>query len=422
MVFGFGKKKQEEQSSQEPVIIRIQDLNSMLETKKQELRNKIMIQSKPLFSEIEQELQAIYKIIEHLRDDTLKVEDIEKILQVIVVRAKNEVIEVISKESKKPISKITTFEDILKNTEESGYKLKKIGDVLGKHSRVIHVFAKKYAEDLKEHLGLVSENHILITKMLGQYSTLETSQALVKNNIFKLEELSQEIKRMQDHASQLEQSQQSLSNISNSIQKQIDTTKSSTEYTKFLDQNKKIAEIRSLDEKLDKKIDDEFSKVSRPLGKYVYVSSLDKPLKSILERLTQKPSEVIATETKESIVTILESCMKGVMSGSVSVKEAEKSVVQITDLISGLDELFKQKKILREQILEIEKNDLGFERKSLESLEKQSLQCRTDFEDATMKIKNIQNETEQKLVQKQKSFSELQSLIQKLGINGELIQ
>ena len=63
-----------------------------------------------------------------------------------------------------------------------------------------------------------------------------------------------------------------------------------------------------------------------------------------------------------------------------------------------------------------------FERKSLESLEKQSLQCRTDFEDATMKIKNIQNETEQKLVQKQKSFSELQSLIQKLGINGELIQ
>ena len=176
MVFGFGKKKHEEKSPQGPASIRIEELDDILQTKKQDLRNKITTRSKPLFIEIEQELDSIYKIIDHLKEDTLKVEDIEKILQVIVIRAKNEVIEVISKESKKSIIKITNFEDVLKTAEESGHTLKKIGDVLGKHSRVIHVFAKKYADELKEHLGLVRENHLIITKMLADYSALESSQ------------------------------------------------------------------------------------------------------------------------------------------------------------------------------------------------------------------------------------------------------
>ncbi len=422
MVFGFGKKKQEEQETITPTTIRIEQLDSILETKKKEMRNKILIQSKPLFSEIDQEFQAIYKIIGQLKEDTLKVEDIEKILQVIVVRAKNEVIDVISKESKKSISKIITFEDVTKNAEESGHTLKKIGDVLGKHSRVIHVFAKKYANELKEHLGLVSENHAIITKMLGDYSGLGSSQTLIRNYIFKLDDSSQEIKKIQDHITQLERSQQSLGHLSESTQKQIDKIRSSPEYAKFLEQNKKIDEIKSLAEKLDKKIDDEFSKVSRPLGKYVYVTSLDKSLKSILERLLQRPSAIIGSEPKESIVTILESCMKGIVSGSVSVKEADKSVDQITTLISELDELIEDKKTLGGKILEIEKNTLEFDRKSLELLEKQLLQCKTDTEDTMIKIKNLRNEIEQKSVQKQKSFSELKSSIQKLGINVELTQ
>ena len=61
---------------------------------------------------------------------------------------------------------------------------------------------------------------------------------------------------------------------------------------------------------ITKEIDDEFSKISRPLGKYVYVTLLDKQLKSVLERLVERPSKVVGIESIESIKTILESCMK----------------------------------------------------------------------------------------------------------------
>ena len=143
MVFGWGKKKQETTDITQEAEVELGQISSLLSPKKEEIRKKIVTQSRPLFTEIKQELDAIYKIIEHLKQDDLKVEDIEKILRVIVTRAKTEVIDVISKESEKKFPIVDKFEDVLGASESVSYSLKKIGDVLGKNSRVIHVFAKK---------------------------------------------------------------------------------------------------------------------------------------------------------------------------------------------------------------------------------------------------------------------------------------
>ncbi|WP_100182248.1 hypothetical protein [Candidatus Nitrosotenuis aquarius] len=422
MVFGWGKKKQEEQEPATSHTLRIDELEPILASKKEELRKKITIQSKPLFSEIERELNHIYKIIDHLKNDDLKVDDIEKILRVIVVRAKTEVIDVISKESKKSLPVVSTFEDVAKTADASSHTLKKIGDVLGKHSRVIHVFAKKYAQDLKDHLALLTENHTLITKMLSDYSTLESSSGVIKDTMLKIQHSTQELMDIEHHIAQLRKSQESAQNLCESTQKQIIDTHTSSEYAQLLELENKITQIKSQEEKLDGQIDDEFSKVSRPLGKYVYVTSLDKSLKSILERLLERPSKVITTESKESIITILESCMKGIVSGTVSVKETDKSVDHITHLMSILDNLIQQKRSIQSQIQEIEKQASAFDRKKLESLEKQLSKSKSDLADAQAKIKNLQSELEQKSSQRQKLFQDLKSSLERLGIKGELTQ
>ena len=422
MVFGWGKKKQEEQEPVASHTLKIDELEPILASKKEELRKKITIQSKPLFSEIERELSHIYKIIDHLKNDDLKVDDIEKILRVIVVRAKTEVIDVISKESKKSLPVVSTFEDVAKTADASSHTLKKIGDVLGKHSRVIHVFAKKYAQDLKDHLALLTENHTLITKMLSDYSTLESSSGVIKDTMSKIQHSAQELIEIENHIAQLRKSQESAQNLCESTQKQITDTHASSEYAQLLEMENKITQIKSQEGKLDRQIDDEFSKVSRPLGKYVYVTSLDKSLKSILERLVERPSKVITTESKESIITILESCMKGIVSGTVSVKETDKSVDHITHLMSILDNLMQQKRSIQSQIQKIEKQASAFDRKKLESLEKQLSKSKSDLADAQTKIKNLQSELEQKSSQRQKLFQDLKSYLERLGIKGELTQ
>lgn len=422
MVFGWGKKKQEDQDPVKSHTLRIDELEPILASKKEELRKKITTQSKPLFSEIERELNHIYKIIDHLKNDDLKVDDIEKILRVIVVRAKTEVIDVISKESKKSLPVVSTFEDVAKTADASSHTLKKIGDVLGKHSRVIHVFAKKYAQDLKDHLALLTENHALITKMLSDYSTLESSSGMIKDTISKIQHSTQELIDIEHHIAQLRKSQEEAQNLCESTQKQIIDTHASSEYAQLLELENKVTQIKAQEEKLDRQIDDEFSKVSRPLGKYVYVTSLDKSLKSILERLVERPSQVITTESKESIITILESCMKGIVSGTVSVKETDKSVDHITHLMSILDNLMQQKRSIQSQIQEIEKQTSAFDRKKLESLEKQLSKSKSDLTDAQTKIKNLQAELEQKSSQRQKLFQDLKSSLERLGIKGELTQ
>lgn len=422
MVFGWGKKKQEEQPPTQSHTIRIDDLEPILASIKEELRKKITIQSKPLFSEIERELNHIYKIIDHLKNDDLKVDDIDKILRVVVVRAKTEVIDIISKESIKSLPTISTFEDVEKTADASSHTLKKIGDVLGKHSRIIHVFAKKYAQDLKNHLALLRENNTLITKMLTDYSTLESSSGVIKDTMSKIQNSAQELLEIENHISLLHKSQESAQNICESTQKQIIDTHTSSEYAELLETENKIAQIKSQEEKLDRQIDDEFSRVSRPLGKYIYVTSLDKDLKSILERLVERPSQVITKESKESIIIILESCLKGIVAGTVSVKETDKSVDNIKHLMSILDNLIQQKKSIQPKFQELEKQASGFDRKKLESLEKQLSKSKSDVDDAQAKIKYLQSELEEKSLQREKLYQDLNTSLERLGIKGELTQ
>lgn len=420
MVFGWGKKKQESLGQASSKKTTLDQIDSALATKKEELKKKITIQSKPLFSEIQGELNSIYKIIDHLKNDNLKVDDIEKILRVIVVRAKTEVIDVISKESKTPLPSISSYDDVLKTEEAASHTLKKIGDILGKHSRVIHVFAKKYAQDLKNHLELVTKDHAIVSKMLGDYSALESSSTTIKEMISRMKSSAQEINDIKNHIAKLQESDTTAHKLYDSTQKQIEDTRTSSEYLQYLDMENKIQQIKSQEEKLDREIDDEFSKISRPLGKYVYVTSLDKSLKSILERLVERPSQIIATESKASIVTILESCMKGIVSGTVSVKETDKSVDHITHLMASLDAMISKKAAIQSQIQDVEKQALSFDRKHLDSLEKQLAKSKSDSQDAQAKIKNLQADLDQKSSQRQKMASDLESALARLGIQCEV--
>ena len=311
MVFGWGKKKDDTQvqspqqdSNQE---ISSAEIDLMLTKQKESLRQKITQDSKPLFEVIKKELNSIYEIISHLQNDDLKVDDIAKTLKVLVVRSKAEVIDTISKESqKKQLPAIANYDDVVKTAELSSHTLKKIGDVLGKHSRVIHVFAKKYAQDLKNHLEVVTNNNVRISKMIAEYDSLESSSAAIKEKITKILKTNKEITDAISHATKLQDSFIDYERLISSTQEKIANLFGTKEYAKFLQYREQINKVSTEENSLNKEINDEFSKISRPLGKYVYVTSLEKPLKLLLERLVENPATAIL-ENKDSIVTILES-------------------------------------------------------------------------------------------------------------------
>ena len=111
----------------------------------------------------------------------------------------------------------------------------------------------------------------------------------------------------------------------------------------------------------------------------------------------------------ESIKTILESCMKGIVFGTVSVKENDKSVDQIGLVIAQLDSLAQRKASIENQITQTEQSMKQFEGLNLATLEKQLEKSKSDQEDAQSKIKNLEKDIKDAESQKQETLQTLES-------------
>lgn len=408
MVFGWNKRKTEREehtlSSRE---IKLDQIDAILSDTKNLKQKHLIKNTAPLFSNIQNELNSILKIIDHLSNDSLKIDDIDNQLKIIVTRSKTEVIVIISKEAKVKIPQLETFDDVKKATELAAQALKKIGDVLGKNSRVIHVFAKKYAQDLKDHLAAINTNYMSALQMVNNYTKFESDELLIKEKTNDIIDMNQTINDKNTHVPKLKAMHDGLVTSITALKSQIDSLKSSHQHAKYVEIKNQIEQNKKEENKLNKEIDEEFSKISRPLGKYVYVTSLEKPLKILMEELIQDPAKTLTTQNRDPIIVILESCMKGTLSGAVSVKEADKSVEHISILIRKLDDFLVRKNELIQKDQDLQ-NSLGvFDIDAFDELEQKLQKTITDKNDMESKIKKLESELAQETNNRTQAISEL---------------
>lgn len=414
MVFGWGRKKTDEKEPQDEqnATITISDISKILLKHKEARKSQILQQSRPRIETIKKEIQSIRSIMEHLKSDDLKLDDVDHRLKVIVVRGKTEVVETVLKEAAAELPKIDSYESLTKCADLLSHIIKKIGDVLGKNTRVIHLFAKKYAQDLKMHLETIATNHSEIANQLGAVAKLESTESSIMEKIGGLESLEEEISEKTSHLSKSNESLQRHIGTISELEGKISALKASPEYDRFQKSKQHLERLEDEGSKIDKEIDDEFSKISRPLGKYVYVTSLEKPLKAVLESLIQSPSRTIASEAKDAIVTVLESCMKGVVSGTVSVKETERTVEQIAHLISTLDTLAEKKKSHLLKVSQTRESLASFDSDQPADLEKQLKGAVADRDNAESRIKELESELKQNRNKTDDVLRQIESLVE----------
>ena len=115
------------------------------------------------------------------------------------------------------------------------------------------------------------------------------------------------------------------------------------EYNEYIITKKKLENLDVEEKKLRYSIDDYFVKISRPLNKYIHISSLDKPLKIINEKLLVSPYDILTDVESSDIITILDSVQTAVSTGAISVKDTTKSIDQIKNIKDVLPNLIKEK-------------------------------------------------------------------------------
>ncbi|MHA7733660.1 exonuclease SbcC [Nitrosopumilus sp. S6] len=397
MVFGWGKKKQEEKPAEEVPQTKEISLNDVekIVTDLEKLRESQTISEvKHLRDNTAPLIDDLINVGKMLEKDTLNVGDIDKHLAIIVVRGKKQVIDVIKK-GVVSLPDVSSIESAKKLDNTLNLILKKVGDVLGRQTRVIHIFAKKYATQLKDNLEVMNQNHSDIHNILQNFESTKLTSSEIIDSLKKINTLKstkiEKTQKITDTNNELESTKEHLS----SLEKSIEEIKSSDEYKKYLESKKSLELFENEKLKIKDEINSQFTKISRPLGRYEYASSLDKDQKNILTKLVENPFDVLIPQNKDSIIVILENVRKGITSGSISVKDVDKTLSQITEteetldgFISQVSEYFKKYRQMSDELESLRSEKLI-------SLESEFTKTSENKDDLQLKSETFQGEVDE---------------------------
>lgn len=393
MVFGWGKKKEEKKSEEitSQKQIELSDVSKIIQQILELKTSQILSDIKSLRNNTEPLIKELIMIGDALEHDDLQVDEIDKHLRIIVVRGKQQVIDMIKKDAIH-LPDIASYDDAENLSVILNQMLKKIGDVLGRQTRVIHIFAKKYAEKLKEILIQMNSNHVEIQQLLKNHEDAKSISAGISELLKEINTLENTFAKKKQRIAEIHVIEDSLNKKILSFENSIKQIKSSDEYKKFLDLKQILDEFAVKKHQIKNEIDSQFTKISRPLSRYEYVSSLDKEQKNLLAKLIEDPFDVLISKNKDSIILILENVRKGISSGSISVKDLEKSFSQITEIEESLDGFIKQVTDFLEKRQNIQNQMIALEPAELSILTRDLKNTLSDKEDCKLKITTLQDE------------------------------
>ena len=398
MVFGWGKKKKVEYEEFIEPAHSVSQIISLVDIPKV-LDDIVILRKKTLTAEIKShrnridpQREVLLKIANELLEDELNSDDLDPHFQIMVNRGKKEVISSIKKEFVNPFPEINSPDDVIRFKKASSSGINKVGDMLGKHSRVIHIFAKKYAKkftnDLKELTENLKEVDELIDNFTATENTVQTINELLSSRKKTLEKLSKQNSRMNELKSSINEKKQQIEES----KKIIHDIENSLDYKNYLDMKSELINYDSEEKQIHHKIDDEFTKISRPLGKFVHISSHDKEIKDLTAKLASTPYDVLDDSNLSGINSIFDSIIIGINSGSVSVKDVSKSKESINEIRNTLPSLINTKAKFETKKQELSTNLENFDLTSLQNAENELKREEDNVSDISSKLKSFEDE------------------------------
>ena len=139
---------------------------------------------------------------------------------------------------------------------------------------------------------------------------------------------------------------------------------------------------------------------------------MDKAQNRILSTLVDDPFDALIPENSDTIIVILENIRKGISSGSISVKDTEKTLSQLTETEESLDGFIKRVCDYSTAFNSM-KNDLNdLKPKNLTSLETDFSKNNDSENDAHQKSKTILREIDEINSQTPQLISKIEGKLQ----------
>lgn len=340
-------------------------------------------------------LEDLCDILDELEEDDLDTEDADRRVQAIVERGKRQIISIIGQEARAALPDVETADDAVALAEATGRMLKKAGDVLGRQTRFMDAFAKRYAGRMKPILESTGEDYKeLLALTVGRRYTAEAAERVLAD-VDRMDRSGKSAERLRARAVELDSKLVRLRMRGEDISGEIEAVRASPEYGALGRLREEIEAVRGRRAAARRAVSDRFTKISKPLSRYEYVSAMDKEKMALLRAVIDDPFKAITSAGAGAVSEILGAAKKAVENGSVTVKDKAKAVNLLGDEMGRLASYEEAAKAALRDERAIEGRIAEADTGRLDSLESDLARNRAEADDTESKVRQMRAEADE---------------------------
>ena len=352
--FGFFKRKTPDyfhhKESQDDSVHSVsnKELLEIVEKKKKVLEKDLIDNLEPTRHLVLECLDRLRKNADELEEQEIKAESPQ--FESLINTSKKILITSIKKESLIESYQIKSYEDAIKFKNNLELLINRFGQVGDSHNRILNEFMRKQINKLKSEFDNLSSLLKEVAKIISTKQNQINSCIQCKENLILLDEKMNETGTKKVRLAELIRETQTMDKNIEEGKRQYEDFRKSEE---FLNASKTLAKIDDKKNEIvafEKNMINMVSILSRPITKFSYQAS--KETQGRLTTILNQPLEIFKDNSQ--YLQLFGELRKQVDNKSIQVKDPEKTIHQIDEIVNSLPALSSKLKNLNEQLTQLE--------------------------------------------------------------------
>jgi len=398
--FGFLKKKtsdfflDKKSNSDYNQPIKDSELLHIIENEKKILEKDLKNDLEPIRTSVLDCLNRLRDSAKELEEQEIKVENPQ--FEPLINTSKNILISSIKKESFIESSEIKNYEDAVKFKNNLELLVNRFGQVGDSHNRILNEFMRKQLNKLKSEFDKISSLLKEVTKVLSVKESQINNCITCRDDLILLNEKLKEKKDKQNRLAEIAQELQTIDKNIEAANRKYEDFQKSEEFLNGLNFLEKINNKKDEIGILEKNMINRVSNLSRPITKFSYEAS--KETQGRLANLLNDPLEIFNDNSE--YLKLFNELKRNIIEKSIKIKDPEKTIHQIEEIVNSLPSLSSNLKDLKEELILLESstsfknikrlNDLKM---TTEMYEKNRLENITKTQETKETIKELESAT-----------------------------
>jgi DNA repair exonuclease SbcCD ATPase subunit len=362
--FGLFKKKESEAPVELPTMtvpaartLSIQQAQDLLRDVESAKVQELAARLAPIKESAAESLKVIDGLANDMENEKIKFEGIEHRFKSVAENSRKTIVSSLRREASTELSLPQSANDAKKFKERFETMMNRLGEVSGSHSRVITAFMKKHANKMRSEFDDLK-------KLLNETKTIMSDFEQKRAPIIKcggiLNTASQKVSSIRSAEASIRNIEQEIGKIENELEGlkgELGALRASPEFEQAAAIVQKTSDAERQQEQLHAQLSDLFSHVSRAFTKYSY--GLTKETEARLQMMTDEPWRMLYESDISPYSSLLVEIRKSIDSGKIQLKDSDKILNYLDDILKSLPEFQGKVQALRTEADLLRRSDSG---------------------------------------------------------------